>query len=570
MSDISEKFYILGSCVSRDIFKFSEKNELVSNYVFQSSLISQFSPPLKWTYDALLSAKCPPFIKRSLQIDFGRTAIDLNAMKNKTLLIDLVAYTCSSILRIGNTYITNNAFLCKQPLLKEYLPIDETIFVGTPKRLELWIKACEIFRDIIPEEVMKNCILHKEWPAFCYKRNGEVCAYDDSNIKGIYAATKRFETCYKIFEKNCTPGYTFELERTKIIADYHYYGSFNHFHYVSNYYLEGWDKTKEIITSKNIQKSNLIDEKKVSFNPNYSILTFQSQPEPSKTLIIASMHRSGSSLTASLLQSAGLNIGERLLKAYPSNIKGHFENLDFFEFHRAVLKSQGLHEDGWTFEEKIEVNSHFVEKAREIINQNCRSPYWGWKDPRTTLFLDFWAQLLPETQFLFIYRAPWEVVNSLHRRNTDTILNSEPNLAVKFWIHYNKKILSCYERNSPQSCLLANINTIIKYPKNYIEAINEKFKFMLEKPEKNIYDSSIWQKQRSDSYQPKLINYFFPEAIQIYERLEKIAWHPEGKPDFSWRELIKSSPIAQIQAGLGRSQNRLEKIKAELNNSGLL
>ena len=293
------------------------------------------------------------------------------------------------------------------------------------------------------------------------------------------------------------------------------------------------------------------------------------QTEPS-ILIITGMHRSGTSLTASLLQSAGLHIGERLLQAYPSNIKGHFENLDFFEFHQAVLKSQGLSEDGWTFEEKIEVNCHFVEKAREIINKNCRYPYWGWKDPRTTLFLDFWTKLLPESQFLFIYRAPWEVVNSLHRRKTDAILNNQHNLAVKFWIHYNKKLLNFYEKNSPPRCLLANIDTIIKYPEKYVQTINDKFKVVLKKPESNIYDSSIWHRQRGDSYQPRLINYFFPEAIQIYQRLEEIGWHPQGKPDFSWRELVKSSPVAQIQAGLGRSQERLEKIKAELEDSGLV
>lgn len=294
------------------------------------------------------------------------------------------------------------------------------------------------------------------------------------------------------------------------------------------------------------------------------------KPNQSSILIVVGMHRSGTSLTTSLLQSAGLHIGEKLLPAYPSNIKGHFENLDFFEFHRAVLKSQGLHEDGWTFEQKIEVNSDFVGKARNIINKNCRYPYWGWKDPRTTLFLEFWAELLPEAQFLFIYRAPWEVFDSLRRRNTDAILSGEPNLAVKFWIHYNKKILNFYEKISPQRCLLANIDAIIKYPKNYVEALNDKFKVVLKKPESNIYDSSIWHRQRGDSYRPRLINYFFPEAIQMYERLEEIGWHPQGKPDVSWRELIQSSPVAPIQARLGRSRDRLEKIKADLEDSRLL
>lgn len=58
----------------------------------------------------------------------------------------------------------------------------------------------------------------------------------------------------------------------------------------------------------------------------------------SSPLIIASMHRSGSSLVASLLQSASLQIGERLMElARDNNIKGFFENLDFVEFHMELL-----------------------------------------------------------------------------------------------------------------------------------------------------------------------------------------------------------------------------------------
>ena len=46
-------------------------------------------------------------------------------------------------------------------------------------------------------------------------------------------------------------------------------------------------------------------------------------------LIIAGMHRSGTSLTASLFQSLGVNIGEKLLGPELGNIRGHFEDIAF-------------------------------------------------------------------------------------------------------------------------------------------------------------------------------------------------------------------------------------------------
>jgi O-antigen biosynthesis protein len=69
----------------------------------------------------------------------------------------------------------------------------------------------------------------------------------------------------------------------------------------------------------------------------------KNQGDKRAAFIIAGMHRSGTSLTSSLMEDAGINIGTRLIEATPDNPKGHFENLDFVEFHVNVLGSQGGH-----------------------------------------------------------------------------------------------------------------------------------------------------------------------------------------------------------------------------------
>ena len=152
------------------------------------------------------------------------------------------------------------------------------------------------------------------------------------------------------------------------------------------------------------------------------------------------MHRSGSSLTASILRSLGLHIGQRLIEKTEYNTKEYLENLDFYEFHKQVLQSQGLNEDGWTLQEKIDIGENFKEKAKEIIAKNSISGNWGWKEPRTTLFLDFWSDLLPNAKFILIYRSPWEVVDSLYTQQ-DEIFQAQPELAVKLWLHYNLSLI---------------------------------------------------------------------------------------------------------------------------------
>ncbi|MCL2923050.1 MAG: sulfotransferase [Trichodesmium sp. MAG_R04] len=102
------------------------------------------------------------------------------------------------------------------------------------------------------------------------------------------------------------------------------------------------------------------------------------------------------------------------------------------------------------------INDDFI---KEIIVKNSISGNWGWKEPRTTLFLDFWSHLLPNAKFILIYRSPWEVVDSLYTWQ-DKIFQTKPELAVKFWLNYNQKIIDFYNY-AANRCLLANIQTII-------------------------------------------------------------------------------------------------------------
>ena len=283
--------------------------------------------------------------------------------------------------------------------------------------------------------------------------------------------------------------------------------------------------------------------------------------------IITGMHRSGTSLTASILQSAGVHIGRNLLGADQVNIKGHFENLDFYHLHMNILDSQGVSSAGWTLQDHLEIQEEFVDQAKEIIEQNALSLIWGWKEPRTTLFLEFWAKLLPEAKFLLIYRSPWEVVDSLYRRG-DEVFQNQPELAVKYWQHYNQKILNFYNQEQHR-CLLANVTTIIQDQAAYIDTINSKFNVDLSHPSPTAYDPTLLKNDiSSNSQRPTLIDYYFPETIELYQELESRGWHPEQTPDFSWQELLKPSLYKtwafQEWANLRRLEKENKALKIQL------
>src|SRR6478672_12189177 len=235
------------------------------------------------------------------------------------------------------------------------------------------------------------------------------------------------------------------------------------------------------------------------------------------------MHRSGTSLTASLFQKVGVDIGKKLVGPADGNVKGHFENVDFVEFHKSVLRSHGIDELGCTFEKTIPVAPEYVEIAKRAIDQNQQSnKHWGWKDPRTALFWDFWLTLLPEANFICVYRSPWEVVDSLYRRGTDVSLLKNPEMAVKMWIHYNQKVLELYER-FPHRCLLANVYPIGNTPELFLDRVNEQFNVNLGAIPADNFEESLLVNDIVNSHRPTLIEKYFPEALEVYELLESQA-----------------------------------------------
>lgn len=243
----------------------------------------------------------------------------------------------------------------------------------------------------------------------------------------------------------------------------------------------------------------------------------QVENNSSKCLIIVGMHRSGTSFTASLLQKAGLNIGSDLLGTGVGNELGHFENEDFLTFHKNVLLTKNQNPDGWS-QNKIEhLNDQEQTDLLKIIQSNTTSQ-WGWKEPRTTLFLDIYKKIIPNAYYLFVYRNPWEVVDSLFRRSTDNELLKSPLSTINNWEFYNKIVLDFYKNNIENS-LLVDIETVMQKCNTVIELINSKFNFELIEIADTLFEKEKF-KNESTSIQQFYCEYAFPTSIDLYKLLQ--------------------------------------------------
>lgn len=191
----------------------------------------------------------------------------------------------------------------------------------------------------------------------------------------------------------------------------------------------------------------------------------------SRQLIIAGFHRSGTSLTAQLLDRAGLFLGDELLRAAASNLYGHYEDLEVKAIHERMLANSGF---DWRVDRTLlpamtERNwkdvSAFVDKRR------VEHKLWGFKDPRVCMFLQVWEHMLPDAKFLVVYREPAGSVDSLKRRHSTQLFSKsgplykhrsffeEPDLAPRMWLVHNREILR-FAHTYPRKVMVVSFEMI--------------------------------------------------------------------------------------------------------------
>lgn len=241
-------------------------------------------------------------------------------------------------------------------------------------------------------------------------------------------------------------------------------------------------------------------------------------------VIITGMHRTGTSLVSSLLQKAGVHIGDDLVGSHKGNPRGHFEDVDFNHFHERILHRCGQTHlvQSTTALDKIIPTEAETEEALGLIRQRSDRELWSWKDPRTSLFLKFWHDLLPQARYLFIYRHPIEVVLSLLRRGMDLDLNAlvDPMVGVRTWEVYNQSILDFYQRY-PESCLLCHISGITADIEAFIDLTARKLDLPLRKEGTQLlYHPTELKQIASLAEANSIFEHIMPEAAKLYEQLE--------------------------------------------------
>ena len=153
-------------------------------------------------------------------------------------------------------------------------------------------------------------------------------------------------------------------------------------------------------------------------------------PSPRAPIIIAGMHRSGTSVLTTILDDLGLFVG----KKYDSNHEATF----FLHLNNWLLRQAGAawdypepFADFLKYDDLVEARTaqlcHLLKTPRAIEFlgvknylalgdiKNMTRP-WGWKDPRNTFTLPLWLKIFPDAKLLVIHRHGVDVAKSLATR----------------------------------------------------------------------------------------------------------------------------------------------------------
>jgi len=173
-------------------------------------------------------------------------------------------------------------------------------------------------------------------------------------------------------------------------------------------------------------------------------------------IIILGMHRSGTSTVAGLLHLNKISMGTYSNfwpRPLSQNPKGFYENYDFRKINDQILENVGYNVKSYKTQIPTPMLTDKIQNKMEKVISNCNKDYsaWGWKDPRTSITIKQWVDvitkmdLINSLKIIFVARKASSVARSLNKRNNLSITKG-----LELWKSYTERAFQfCINSNLP-------------------------------------------------------------------------------------------------------------------------
>ncbi len=144
-----------------------------------------------------------------------------------------------------------------------------------------------------------------------------------------------------------------------------------------------------------------------------------------KAIVVAGMHRSGTSALTKALNLVGAKLPKTLMKPSANNPQGHWESDVLSQFNESTLQRLDSSWKDWRATPKFanddEAEAYVEDLVQHLSDEFAEADLFVVKDPRTCKLLPYWLDALNrmdvEPYIVIPIRHPLEVAHSLQKRN---------------------------------------------------------------------------------------------------------------------------------------------------------
>lgn len=157
-----------------------------------------------------------------------------------------------------------------------------------------------------------------------------------------------------------------------------------------------------------------------------------------KIIVMLGAGRSGTSLVMQILNELGMRLSNELIPGVDSNPKGFFEDIEIVNIQKELISNLQITAnmplpENW---QEMDASHNALKKIKAVIKNRVDDDrtIWGFKDPRTAMFLPIWIKAFNSQWIRPIYiltvRDPRAVTISLQR-----ITNRESSIFEMMWLY---------------------------------------------------------------------------------------------------------------------------------------
>lgn len=245
-------------------------------------------------------------------------------------------------------------------------------------------------------------------------------------------------------------------------------------------------------------------------------------------LVVAGMHRSGTSLLTRGLATLGVCLGANLTPANMHNPRGYWEDLDIVELNIELLRilQREWHSLTPVSEADVDalVRQGYLLRAVELLRMKISGhPNFGFKDPRTTKLLPFWKKVFAhagfETCYILATRHPLSVSKSLAKRNTFDL--------AKGYLLWLEHVVNSLDYTKGERRVLVDYDLLMESPSVQLARVAARFNLRVDEVElEKFHRKFLDQNLRHNIYLPAdlgIDGIEMPLVSEVYRMVSKIA-----------------------------------------------